>query len=81
MITKYTEVARMRLVVLVVLAVLVMPPFLMHSSILTPASATTDNNAAAAAAISDIVSDVSSIQIAPVLLAPIATSGSNVYVV
>jgi hypothetical protein len=82
MITKYTEVARMRLVVLVVLAVLVMPPFLMHSSILTPASATTDNNTAtAAAAISDIVSDVSSIQIAPVLLAPIATSGSNVYVV
>jgi hypothetical protein len=91
MITKYTEVARMRLVVLVVLTVLVMPLFLMHSSILTPASATTDNNTATAtatatttttaAAISDIVSDVSSIQIAPVLLAPIATSGSNVYVV
>jgi hypothetical protein len=82
MITKYTEVARMRLVVLVVLTVLVMPLFLMHSSILTPASATTDNTTTTtAAAISDIVSDVSSIQIAPVLLAPIATSGSNVYVV
>jgi hypothetical protein len=78
MITKYTEVARMRLVVLVVLTELVMSPFLMYSSILTSASATTDNNTAD---ISDIVSDASSIQIAPVLLAPMATSGSNVYVV
>lgn len=73
MITKYTEVARMRLAVLLVL---VMPLFLMHSSILTLASATSDNTAA----IPEIVSDVSSIQIAPVLLAPMATSGSNVYV-
>ncbi len=78
MITKYTEVDRMRLVVILILTALVMPPFLMHSSILTSASATTDNNTAA---ISDIVSDVSSIEIAPVLLAPMATSGSNVYVV
>lgn len=74
MITKYTEVARMRLAVLLVL---VMPLFLMHSSILTPASATSNNTAA----IPEIVSDVSSIQIAPVLLAPMATSGNNVYVV
>lgn len=74
MITKYTEIATMRLVVIVVLA---MPLFLMHSSILTSASATSDNTAA----IPEIVSDVSSIQIAPVLLAPMATSGNNVYVV
>jgi hypothetical protein len=75
MITNYTEVTRMRLAIIIV--VLVMPLFLMHSSILTPGSATSENTAA----ISEIVSDVSSIQIAPVLLAPMATSGNNVYVV
>ncbi|MDQ3851276.1 MAG: hypothetical protein M3299_00405, partial [Thermoproteota archaeon] len=74
MITEYTEVARVRLEVIVVL---VIPVFLVHSSILTSASATTDNTAA----IPEIVSDVSSIQIAPVLLAPMAISGNNVYIV
>jgi hypothetical protein len=74
MITKYTEVVSVRLAII---AVVVMPLFLMHSSFLTPVSATSDNTAA----ISEIVSDVSSIQIAPVLLAPMATSGNNVYVV
>ncbi|MDQ5860534.1 MAG: hypothetical protein M3278_06135 [Thermoproteota archaeon] len=48
----------------------------MTSSILTTASATSNIGA-----IPEIVSDVTSGQIAPVLLAPMATSGNNVYVV
>src|SRR5215203_4521842 len=50
------------------LLLIVMPLFLMPSSILTMASATTSNTA-------------SSSQITPILLAPMATSGTNVYVV
>jgi hypothetical protein len=74
MITEYTEVDRMMRLLVVVAA---MPLFLVHSSILTPASATSNNTAV----IPEIVSDVSSIQIAPVLLAPMAISGNNVYIV
>jgi hypothetical protein len=72
MITNYTKVDMMRLL----LSMTVMPLFLMLSSILTMASATSNIGA-----IPEIVSDVTSGEIAPVLLAPMATSGNNVYVV
>ena len=71
MIIEYAEVDMMRLLLLIV-----MPLFLMLSSILTVASATTSNTTIPAT-----ISNASSIQIAPILLAPMATSGTNVYVV
>src|SRR5918995_5156013 len=73
MITKYAEVDMMRLLLLLLL--IVMPLFLVLSSILTVASATSNTT------IPVTISDASSIQIAPILLAPMATSGTNVYVV
>jgi hypothetical protein len=72
MVTEYAEVDMMRLLLLIV-----MPLFLILSSILTVASATTSNNTTTIPA---AVSNVSSSQIAPILLAPMATSGNNVYV-
>jgi hypothetical protein len=74
MITNYTKVDMMRLL----LSMTVMPLFLMLSSILPTASATSGIDTTT---IPEIVSDVTSGQIAPVLLAPMATSGNNVYVV
>jgi hypothetical protein len=74
MITNYAKIDMMRLLLLSLL--IVMPLFLMLSSILTMASATSNIGA-----IPEIVSDVTSGEIAPVLLAPMATSGNNVYVV
>jgi hypothetical protein len=71
MIIEYAEVDMMRLLLLIV-----MPLFLMPSSILTVASATTSNTTSPAT-----VSNASSSQITPILLAPMATSGTNVYVV
>ena len=71
MIIEYAEVDMMRLLLLIV-----MPLFLMLSSILTVASATTSNTTSPAT-----VSNASSSQITPILLAPMATSGTNVYVV
>jgi hypothetical protein len=71
MIIGYAEVDMMRLLLLIV-----MPLFLMLSSILTVASATTSNTTIPAT-----VSNASSSQITPILLAPMATSGTNVYVV
>lgn len=71
MIIEYAEVDMMRLLLLIV-----MPLFLMLSSILTVASATTSNTTIPAT-----VSNASSSQITPILLAPMATSGTNVYVV
>jgi hypothetical protein len=71
MITEYAEADMMRLLLLIV-----MPLFLMLSSILTVASATTNNTTIPAT-----VSSASSSQITPILLAPMATSGTNVYVV
>jgi hypothetical protein len=71
MIIEYAEVDMMRLLLLIV-----MPLFLMPSSILTVASATTSNTTIPAT-----VSNSSSSQITPILLAPMATSGTNVYVV
>lgn len=71
MIIEYAEVDMMRLLLLIV-----MPLFLMLSSILTVASATTGNTTSPAT-----VSNASSSQITPILLAPMATSGTNVYVV
>ncbi len=73
MITNYAKIDMMRLLLSLLI---VMPLFLMTSSILTTASATSNIGA-----IPEIVSDVTSGQIAPVLLAPMATSGNNVYVV
>jgi hypothetical protein len=70
MVTEYAEVDMMKLLLIV------MPLFLILSSILTVASATTSNNTTIPAA----VSNVSSSQIVPILLAPMATSGNNVYV-
>ena len=52
-----------------------MPLFLVLSSILTVASATSNTTIPAT------ISNANSIQIAPILLAPMATSGTNVYVV
>lgn len=69
MITGYAEVDMMRLLLIV------MPLILMLSSILAVASATSNTTIPAT------VSNVSSSQIAPILLAPMATSGNNVYVV
>ena len=74
MITNYAKVDMMRLLLLMT----VMPLFLILSSILPTAASATSN---IATTIPEIVSDVTSGQIAPVLLAPIATSGNNVYVV
>jgi hypothetical protein len=76
MITNYAKVDMMRRLLLL-LSMTVMPLFLMLSSILPTASATTTIDTT----IPEIVSDVTSGQIAPVLLAPMATSGNNVYVV
>src|SRR5918994_7621 len=73
MITNYAKIDMMRLLLLSLL--IVMPLFLMLSSILTMASATSNIGA-----IPEIVSDVTSGEIAPVLLAPMATSGNNVYI-
>ena len=73
MITNYAKIDMMRLLLSLLI---VMPLFLMLSSILTMASATSNIGA-----IPEIVSDVTSGEIAPVLLAPMATSGNNVYVV
>ncbi len=73
MITNYVKIDMMRLLLSLLI---VMPLFLMLSSILTTASATSN-----IPTIPEIVSDVTSGQIAPVLLAPMATSGNNVYVV
>src|ERR687892_131527 len=76
MITKYAEVDMMRLLLLLLLLLLiVMPLFLVLSSILTVASATSNTTIPAT------ISNANSIQIAPILLAPMATSGTNVYVV
>jgi hypothetical protein len=61
---------------LLLLLLIVLPLFLILSLIPTVTSATSNNSTA----ISEIVSDVSSIEIAPVLLAPVATSGNNVYI-
>lgn len=69
MITEYAEVDMMRLLLIVV------PLFLMLSSILAVASATSNTTTIPAT-----VSNVSSSQIAPILLVPMATSGNNVYV-
>lgn len=74
MITNYTKVDMMRLLLLLFT---VMPLFLMLSSILPTASASSSIDTT----IPEIVSDVTSGQIAPVLLAPMVTSGNNVYVV
>lgn len=73
MITNYAKASMMRSLLLMT----VMPLFLMLSSILPTASATSSIDTT----IPEIVSDVTSGQIAPVLLAPMATSGNNVYVV
>jgi hypothetical protein len=73
MFKEYADVDMMRLLLL-----LVMPLFLMLSSILAVASATSDTTTTTI--IPATVSNVSSSQIAPILLAPVATSGNNVYV-
>jgi hypothetical protein len=73
MITNYAKVDMMRLLLLMT----ALPLFLMLSSILPTAASATSN---IVTTIPEIVSDVTSGQIAPVLLAPIATSGNNVYV-
>ncbi len=75
MITNYAKIDMMRLLLSLLI---VMPLFLMLSPILTTASATSN---IIDTTIPEIVSDVTSGQIAPVLLAPMATSGNNVYVV
>src|ERR687894_3004304 len=62
---------------LLLLLLIVIPLFLILSLIPTVTSATSNNSTT----ISEIVSDVSSIEIAAILLAPIATSGNNVYIV
>jgi hypothetical protein len=74
MFTEYRLVADMMKLLLLLL--IVTPLFLMLSLIPTVTSATSNNSTT----ISEIVSDVSSIEIAPVLLAPIASSGNNVYI-
>lgn len=68
MIIGYAEVDMMRLLLIV------MPLLLMLSSILPVASATNNTTIPAP------LSNVSSSQIAPILLVPMATSGNNVYV-
>jgi hypothetical protein len=74
MITEQRQVVDMMKLLLLLL--IVTPLFLMLSLIPTVTSATSNNSTT----ISEIVSDVSSIEIAPVLLAPVATSGNNVYI-
>jgi hypothetical protein len=74
MITEQRQVVDMMKLLLLLL--IVTPLFLMISLIPTVTSATSNNSTT----ISEIVSDVSSIEIAPVLLAPIATSSNNVYI-
>ncbi|MDQ3977323.1 MAG: hypothetical protein M3264_12430, partial [Thermoproteota archaeon] len=74
MITEQRQVVDM--MKLLLLSLIVTPLFLMLSLIPTVSSATSNNSTT----ISEIVSDVSSIEIAPVLLAPVATSGNNVYI-
>lgn len=68
---KFAKVGKVRLLLLSI----VMPSFLILSLVPTMISATIDTTA-----IPEIVSDVSSIEIAPILLAPIAISGDNVYI-
>ena len=75
MITEYRQVV-VDMMKLLLLSLIVMPLFLMLSLIPTVTSATSNNSTT----ISEIVSDVSSIEIAPVLLAPVVTSGNNVYI-
>jgi hypothetical protein len=75
MITEYTEVVDIRSLSLILL--IAMPLFLILSLIPSVASATSNSTIT----IPEIVSDVSSIEIAPILLAPMATSGNNVYIV
>jgi hypothetical protein len=77
MITEYREVVDIMSLLLILL--IVMPLFLMLS--LTPTVASATSNSTSTITIPEIVSDVSSIEIAPILLAPIATSGNNVYIV
>ena len=71
MITEYRQVVDM--MKLIPLLLLIVTPL---SLIPTVTSATSNNSTT----ISEIVSDISSIEIAPVLLAPIATSANNVYI-
>ena len=71
--TNYAKVDMRRFLLLMA----IMPLFLMLSSILPTTSATSNIGTT----IPEIVSDVTSGQIAPVLLAPMASSGNNVYVV
>jgi hypothetical protein len=75
MITEYTEVVDIMSLLLILL--IVMPLFLILSLTPTVASATSNSTIT----IPEIVSGASSIEIAPILLAPIATSGNNVYIV
>ena len=72
MVTKFAKVGTMRLLLLLI----VMPLFLILSLIPTMISATIGTTA-----VPEIASNVSSIEIAPILLAPMATSGDNVYIV
>jgi hypothetical protein len=74
MITEYREVVDIMSLLLILL--IVIPLFLILSLNPTVASATSNSTT-----IPEIVSGASSIQIAPILLAPIATSGNNVYIV
>src|ERR687892_197514 len=76
MITEYTEVVDIMSLLLILL--IVMPLFLILSLTPTVASATSNSTITT---IPEIVSGASSIEIAPILLAPIATSGNNVYIV
>jgi hypothetical protein len=75
MITEHAEVVDIMSLSLILL--IAMPLFLIPSLIPTVASATSNSTIT----IPEIVSDVSSIEIAPILLAPMATSGNNVYIV
>jgi hypothetical protein len=76
MITEYREVVDIMSLLLILL--IVMPLFLILSLTPTVASATSNSTTIT---IPEIVSGASSIEIAPILLAPIATSGNNVYIV
>jgi hypothetical protein len=85
MITEYTEVVDIMSLLLILL--IVMPLFLILSLTPTVASATSNSTStipeivSGASSIPEIVSGASSIEIAPILLAPITTSGNNVYIV
>jgi hypothetical protein len=75
MITEYAEVF-VDIMSLSLILLIAMPLFLILSLIPTVASATSNSTIT----IPEIVSDVRSTEIAPILLAPIATSGNNVYI-